>query len=70
MTTETNGRHLPMWKTALFATLMLLLVLVVIEAASFVAGSVTTAGNFSHRRLQAQRNALVASSGRETRTRN
>jgi hypothetical protein len=66
MTTGTNGRNLPLWKKALFAALMLLLVLVVIEAAAYVAGSVTTQGHFSHRRLQARRHALVASDGRAT----
>lgn len=66
MTTGTRGRHLPLWKKALFSALMLGLVVVVIEAAAYVAGAVTTADHFSHRRLQAQRNALLASGGRVT----
>lgn len=45
---------------------MLVLVVVVIEAAAYAAGSMATQGHFSHRRLQAQRNALVASGGRAT----
>jgi len=55
-----------LWKKTLFSALMLGLVVVVLEALAYVAGSVTTEGHFSHRRLQAQRNALVASGGRAT----
>ena len=66
MTKRTDGRNLPLWKKTLFSALMLGLVVVVLEALAYVAGSVTTEGHFSHRRLQAQRNALVASGGHAT----
>lgn len=60
----TDGRHLPRWKKALFSALTLLLVVVAIEAAAYVAGSLATGGRFSRNRLQVQRNELVAGGGR------
>src|SRR5712691_4463581 len=66
MTKRTDGRSLPLWKKALFSALVLGLVVVVLEAAAYVAGSVTMEGHFSHQRLQARRHALVDSGGRVT----
>ena len=66
MATKMSARSLPPWKKALFSALMLVLVVVVIEALAYVAGSVTAEDHFSHRRLQARRNALMASGGRAT----
>ena len=66
MAAEMSARSLPLWKKALFSALMLALGVGVLEALAYVAGSVTTKAHFSHRRLQARRNALMASGGRAT----
>lgn len=56
--------RLPRWKKALFAAVILALLLVVVEAAAWVAGAIAFGDRFSRDRLQAQRTGLVQSRGR------
>lgn len=55
---------LPRWKKALFAAVILALLLVVVEAAAWAAGALAFGARFSRSRLQAQRTGLVESRGR------
>jgi len=60
MTDSTNAPRLPRWKKALFSALIVALVLVVVEAAAWLAGTIAFGDRFARGRLQAHRTAVDA----------
>jgi hypothetical protein len=64
MTERTNAPRLPWWKKALFTALIVALVLVVVEAVAWTAGTLLFGERFSRAALDARRLALDEGAGR------
>jgi hypothetical protein len=64
MTERMTPPRLPWWKTALFSALIVALVLVVVEAAAWTAGTLVFGERFSRAGLDARRRALDEGAGR------